>query len=122
MGRKIPIHEQGKPVRNWLHAADTANAITTIIESGDKAINQIYNICGGFEQENMKTITSIIQCYWEADVKPDQYVDFKYTRPGQDVRYAVDDSKLRSLGWKPEREFDKEIMGIVQFYKQNFIW
>ena len=122
MGRKIPIHEEGKPVRNWLHAADTANAITTIINSGDKAINQIYNICGGFEQDNMTTITSIIQCYWEADVYPDDYVDFKYTRPGQDVRYAVDDSKLRSLGWKPERKFDQEIMEIVQFYKQNFIW
>ena len=50
------------------------------------------------------------------------YVDTSYQRVGQDLRYALDDSKLRSLGWKPEKIFDDEISGIVDYYKTKFIW
>ena len=50
LGRKIPLHNNGTPIRNWLHAQDTANAVITIIESGTR--NEIYNIAGGFEQSN----------------------------------------------------------------------
>ena len=49
-------------------------------------------------------------------------MDFSVVRPGQDVRYALDDSKLRKLGWSPKRRFDKEIKSIVEHYKDNFIW
>jgi dTDP-D-glucose 4,6-dehydratase len=45
-----------------------------------------------------------------------------YSRAGQDVRYALDDSKLRALGWEPQAEFDKELKGIVEYYKNKFIW
>ena len=50
------------------------------------------------------------------------YIDLDCSRAGQDVRYAVDDSKLRSLGWEPKCDFDEEIKDIVNFYKNNFIW
>ena len=49
-------------------------------------------------------------------------VDFSYSRQGQDVRYALNDDKLRGLGWSPRKEFDKEIEKIVSFYKKNFVW
>jgi dTDP-D-glucose 4,6-dehydratase len=52
----------------------------------------------------------------------DDYIDTDYSRPGQDVRYALDDNKLRSLGWKPKKQFDLEIKQIVQYYKSKFIW
>ena len=52
----------------------------------------------------------------------EDYVDFKYERPGADLRYSIDDSKLRAIGWKPEYDFDDEIGEIVEFYKDNFIW
>ena len=51
-----------------------------------------------------------------------KYVDFSCNRPGQDVRYALDDSKLRALGWVPQKEFNTEIKDIVQYYKDKFIW
>ena len=122
LGRKIPLHNQGKPYRNWLHAEDTANAVITIIENGQ--VGEIYNIAGGFEQSNIDTVMKIIKSYYpEIDLKdPSQYIDFSIIRPGQDVRYALDDSKLKKIGWQPKRNFDLEVKNIVDYYKNTFIW
>ena len=122
LGRKIPLHNNGTPVRNWLHAKDTADGIITIINSGVK--NEIFNIAGGFEQSNIVTIEKIINEYLSElpiDYK-ERYLDFSVHRLGQDVRYALNDDKLRCLGWSPKCEFDLELKEIVNFYKQNFIW
>jgi dTDP-glucose 4,6-dehydratase len=119
LGRKIPIHNNGTPIRNWLHAADTAAAIITIIESGIK--NEIYNIAGGFEQSNIDTVKKIVKEY-NGDDNIEKYVDLSFSRVGQDARYALDDSKLRALGWKPTAVFDDELPSIVKYYKEKFIW
>jgi len=50
------------------------------------------------------------------------YVDFSFSRQGQDVRYALNDSKLRAIGWEPKKQFDKELKYIVDYYKNKFIW
>ena len=120
LNRKIPLHNNGTPIRNWLHAEDTANAIITIIESGVR--DEIYNICGGFEQTNLDTVKHILNCYGIDSSKLENYIDFSCNRKGQDVRYALDDSKLRSLGWSPNKIFNTEILNIVNYYKGNFIW
>jgi len=120
LGRKIPLHNSGTPVRNWLHAFDTAQAVITIIETGVK--NEIYNICGGFEQSNLVTVSKVINLYEENSTTLEDYCDFSYSRVGQDVRYALDDNKLKSLGWKPVMDFDKELKNIVKYYKNKFIW
>jgi dTDP-glucose 4,6-dehydratase len=120
LGRKIPLHNNGTPVRNWLHTEDTARAIITIIES--ETTNEIYNICGGFEQSNLETINKILKVSGLGEKEISNYIDFSYSRPGQDVRYALDDSKLRSLGWEPIKNFDEELTNIVKYYKDNFIW
>jgi dTDP-glucose 4,6-dehydratase len=119
-GRKIRLHDQGEPIRTWLHAADTAQAVMTVIEKGDA--NEIYNISGGFEQTNRDTVRKIIQSYYDDETDWEQYVDLGFNRPGQDVRYSVDDSKIRSLGWSPQKVFDHEIKTIVEFYQNNFRW
>ena len=119
LGKKIPLHNNGTPIRNWLHAADTANAVITIIESGVE--NEIYNIAGGFEQSNYETVKKLIKVYNGSDTIED-YLDLSYYRKGQDVRYALDDSKLRSLGWEPKAIFDQELEGIVDYYRHKFIW
>ena len=121
LGRKIPLHNNGTPVRNWLHAEDTASAITTIIESNVE--NEIYNIAGGFEQPNLDAVSKIISSYVGVeDYSIEDYIDVSFSRKGQDVRYALDDSKLKGLGWKPTKFYDKEIPAIVDYYKKNFIW
>ncbi len=121
LGRKIPLHNNGTPIRNWLHAEDTARAVLTIIDSQVK--NEIYNICGGFEQSNMETVTKIVSSVLKTSkVDIAEYVDVSYSRVGQDVRYALDDTKLRNLGWNPIKHFDLEIENIVDYYKDKFIW
>jgi dTDP-glucose 4,6-dehydratase len=119
LDRKIPLHNDGTPIRNWLHAQDTANAIITIIESGVE--NEIYNVCGGFEQSNLETVEKILKEYF-GDVNFSNYIDTTYSRQGQDVRYALDDSKLRTLGWEPKANFDQELKYIIEYYKNKFIW
>jgi len=118
LGRKIPLHNGGTPVRNWLHAADTAEAVITIIEAGVE--NEIYNIAGGFEQSNIDTVHKVIKEYGILDLY--NMVDLTYSRAGQDVRYALDDTKLRALGWEPKAVFDEELPKIVEYYKEKFIW
>lgn len=120
LGRKIPLHNGGSPIRNWLHAADTASAVIKIIECG--STNEIYNICGGYEQSNMDTVKKILISNNIDEKNIEQHIDFSCNRVGQDVRYALDDSKLRSLGWKTDKIFDEEIKGIVEYYKDRFIW
>ena len=119
-GKPIKLHDNGTPVRNWLHAADTAEAVIKIIDTG--AINEIFNVAGGFEQTNAETVRKIIKAFYATDKNWEQYVDFDTQREGQDVRYALNDRKLKNLGWSPERHFDDEIEEIVNYYKENFIW
>lgn len=119
IGRKIPLHNNGKPTRNWLHASDTAEAITTIIESGVR--NEIFNISGGIELPNVDVATKIIHGLF-GNVDINQYIDFSLQRPGIDVRYSVDDSKLRKLGWSPKTNFDEELSKMIQHYSNKFIW
>lgn len=123
LGRKIPLHEEGKPIRNWLHSSDTAEAIITIIEKGN--INEIYNISGHFEQSNITTVKQILSVYYDNfDENNDihKYIDIKVKRDGQDVRYGIDDTKLTNLGWKPLAIFKNELIEIIKYYKNNFIW
>lgn len=50
------------------------------------------------------------------------YIDADVTRPGQDVRYAIDDAKIKALGWMPRADFDTELKLIVEYYMTNFVW
>ena len=122
LGQKIPLHDGGKPTRIWLHAKDTAQAIVKIIDTGVK--NEIFNISGGFEQKNLdtvkKTVASFVDDDFDFDV--DSYINISYERKGHDLRYSIDDSKLRDLGWKPVCKFDDEIDEIVKYYRENFVW
>jgi dTDP-glucose 4,6-dehydratase len=119
--RQIPLHNNGLPIRNWLHAKDTARAVLSVINSGVE--NEIFNVAGGFEQSNIDTVKKIIDCYFEQPIEDyGRYLNFEISRAGQDVRYGINDDKIRSLGWKPESIFDEEIKEIVEYYKKVFIW
>jgi dTDP-glucose 4,6-dehydratase len=132
LGKRIPLHNEGTPIRNWLHAKDTAQAVITIIEAQSQ--NEIYNICGGYEQTNFDTVSKIIKLYHPKDITLEEefphykmnlntkYLDLSCVRQGQDVRYALNDNKLRALGWEPKAVFDEELPAIVEYYKENFIW
>jgi len=117
LGKKLPLHNNGSPIRNWLHANDTAGAIITIIEKD--CSNEIFNINGNLEQTNLQTFEKIIKIYKK---NVEDYIDCSYNREGQDLRYALNDDKLKGLGWKPIFKFDEEILNIVNYYKNKYIW
>jgi len=122
--KKIRLHNNGTPVRNWLHVEDTTSALLKIIEQLDiqpqNIKNKIFNISGGFEQSNIETVRKIINSYFKQEKNINDYVNFSYSRIGQDVRYSLNDDKLRNLGWSPKKIFDDEIVKIVEFYKNEF--
>lgn len=118
-GKKIFAHNNGEPYRNWLHVEDTVSGIMTVIRSGED--NEIYNIAGGYEQKNIDTIRKIIKEFDE-NIKEDEVISFDEDRVGQDTRYAVNDDKLRNLGWAPQKNFDEELPKIVKSFKENFRW
>ena len=121
LGRKINLHDEGKPVRNWLHADDTAEAVITIIKSG--ITNEIFNVSGNLEQENIITATNILEAFLgKKNVDTNQYFNLQFKRRGQDVRYALDDTKLRNLGWSNKIIFLNELPSIIEYYKNNFKW
>lgn len=121
LGKKIDLHDRGEPVRTWLHADDTATAVTAIIKSG--VVNEIYNISGNVEMPNREVIKKILTIYQGEDAA-EHWEDFVFDsqRVGQDVRYAINDSKLKALGWQPEANFDKALEDIVKYYIENFVW
>jgi dTDP-D-glucose 4,6-dehydratase len=111
----------GLPRRTWLHVSDTASAVMTIINSG--TINEIYNISGNYEEQNIVVAKKIIDNFYDVTEHGyDSFMDFSEQRVGQDVRYAIDDSKLKALGWNPVADFDKELVTIVDYYRNNFVW
>lgn len=120
LGRKIPIHNGGSPVRNWLHVRDTSSAIIKMIEIDRQ--NEIYNICGGFEQSNLETVSNIIKIFHGPHAVITEYLDLSYNRIGQDVRYALNDDKIRSIGWKPEIDFNEALVEIITGHKKRFVW
>jgi dTDP-glucose 4,6-dehydratase len=118
LGRKIDLHDFGKPRRTWLHISDTAEAVHTVIQTNVK--NEIFNISGNYEDSNLNVVAKIFDRF---------EIQFDYTkhvteliRPGQDVRYAINDEKLRGLGWTPQANFDTELTKIVKYYRQTFVW
>jgi dTDP-glucose 4,6-dehydratase len=119
VNRKIPLHENGLPRRTWLHVSDTVNAVITLIEK--EVTGEIFNISGNYETNNI-TIAKKIITLVKNTTDYDQHLDLSWSRPGQDVRYAIDDSKLKNLGWKAMADFDTELEKIVNYYKKNFIW
>lgn len=120
LGKKVPLHEHGKPIRTWLHARDTAKALMHLLEL--EKVNDVYNISGDVETTNLNVFKSILTEFGYDEKDYEQYADFSVKRPGQDVRYSIDDTKLRLLGWNNIMNFDIELPKIVQYHKNKFIW
>jgi dTDP-glucose 4,6-dehydratase len=118
IGRRIDLHDKGTPRRTWLHVDDTAEAVITLIES--KVRNEIYNISGNYEDSNLNVVKKILKLY-DNITNYEPYVQ-DLLRPGQDVRYAISDEKLKKIGWSPMANFDLELEKVVDYYKNNFVW
>jgi dTDP-glucose 4,6-dehydratase len=117
LGRRVDLHDKGTPRRTWLHVSDTAEAVLTVIKA--EVQNDIYNISGNYEDSNLHVVQKIFDRFGISDYE-NHITDL--VRPGQDVRYAIDESKLRALEWTPKADFDTELNDIVDWYRANFVW
>lgn len=114
--KKVPLYGAGMNIRDWIYVWDNCAAIDTVIHNGFSG--EIYNIAAGNEFTN-KTIAQMI-----LDIlgKSTKYIEYVTDRPGHDGRYGIDDSKIRSLGWKPKYNFKEALKETVSWYAQNIEW
>lgn len=117
MGLKIPIYGTGQNVRDWIHVEDHCRAVETVLNSG--STGEIYNVSSDAEKTNLEVVRTILKALG----KDDSLIEFVEDRPGHDVRYSLDSSKLRrELGWKPKHSFEKGIQDTVRWYAENKEW
>ncbi len=111
MKRGLPaiMHGDGSYVRAWLHVEDTVDAILTVMAKGERDV--IYNAGGECELRNIEVLRIIASVFGIPEHKAWVAVE---DRSGQDVRYSLDDSRLRALGWQPKRRFMAEIERIIE--------
>ncbi|WP_424002630.1 dTDP-glucose 4,6-dehydratase [Haloarcula salina] len=110
-GKSLPLYGDGTNVREWTYVEDTCRAVETVLEQG--TVGEIYNAGSGNEQRNIDVAESIVEA-----VGADQnLIEFVADRPGHDQRYALDSSKLQSLGWEAERTFESGLNATVDYYR-----
>lgn len=114
-GKKVPLMGKGENVRSWLHTSDHASAIDAVLQKG--GIGETY-VIGGEEKTNLEVTKKILDILG----KDDSFIEYVSHRLGHDFRYAIDDSKLRSLGWKPEHGFDTWLVEVVKWFQENEWW
>ncbi len=114
-GLPLPLYGDGRHVREWLHVSDHCAAIELVLRHG--IAGEVYNV-GGEDRENLDVVGRIVE---ETACDPG-LVRHVSDRPGHDRRYAVDDSKVRSLGWAPERTVDDGLPETIGWYRENRAW
>ena len=113
----LPVYGNGENIRDWLHVKDHCSAIDLIIHKG--RVGEVYNIGGHNERTNIQVVKTILK----ALDKPESLINFVKDRPGHDLRYAIDASKLEmELGWKAEYNFDSGIIQTIDWYLDNKSW
>jgi dTDP-glucose 4,6-dehydratase len=115
-GEPLPLYGDGKQIRDWLFVEDHCAGIERVLHEG--AAGEIYNVGGADELENIDVAGRIIELAG-ADRSLLRSVP---DRPGHDRRYSLDTSKLRGLGWAPEKPFEEGLRETVEWYRDNRAW
>ena len=127
-GKPLPVYGDGSQIRDWLYVEDHARALYKVVTEGE--IGETYNIGGHNEKRNIDVVHTI--CELLEELVPNKaegithykdLITFVKDRPGHDVRYAIDASKIeRELGWVPEETFETGMRKTVEWYLNNKVW
>jgi dTDP-glucose 4,6-dehydratase len=110
----VPIYGTGTNIRDWIYVQDHCSAIETVLEKG--AAGEVYNVSAGNEVTNIEIVKKILQQLG----KPESMINFVEDRPGHDMRYSLDSTKLRTqLGWQPEFSFKEALESTVKWYVEH---
>ena len=123
--KAIPVYSKGENIRDWLYVEDHANAIDLIFHSGKNG--ETYNICANDQWRNIYLLHKLCKVMDEKLNRPEgtsaKLITFVKDRPGHDLRYAIDSSKLQNeLGWQPSVSFEHGIEKTVDWYLNNQQW
>ncbi|EXA59741.1 dTDP-glucose 4,6-dehydratase [Acinetobacter baumannii 348935] len=125
-GKPLPVYGNGQQIRDWLFVEDHARALYQVATEG--IVGETYNIGGHNEKQNIEVVKTICKILDELKPRPEgktyaSLITFVNDRPGHDLRYAIDASKIeRELGWKPQESFETGIRKTVQWYLNNLEW
>jgi dTDP-glucose 4,6-dehydratase len=123
-GKPMPVYGKGENVRDWLFVEDHARALIKVIQEG--RVGEVYNIGGTAERRNIDVVTAICDLLDEmapAGRPHRDLISFVADRPGHDLRYAIDASKIRNeLGWRPRESFETGLSKTVRWYLDNEAW
>jgi len=115
--KPLPVYGKGENVRDWLYVTDHCRAIDLIVRKGTPG--EVYNIGGHNEWTNIDIVKEILRQLG----KPESLINFVTDRPGHDLRYGIDPSKIhKELGWLPETKFEDGLRLTIQWYKENQEW
>ncbi len=127
-GKDLPIYGDGKQIRDWLYVNDHVRALLTVALKGE--VGETYNIGGNNEVQNIQVVEKI--CDILDILIPDrlnglssyrELITYVQDRPGHDVRYAIDNTKIKSqLGWEPKESFKSGMQKTVEWYLSNLPW
>ncbi|MEM5813333.1 MAG: dTDP-glucose 4,6-dehydratase [Candidatus Aenigmatarchaeota archaeon] len=116
LNKRIPVYGSGENVRDWIYVEDNCEAIDIVLHKGNKG--EIYNIAGGQEIRNIDVVKMILNIM----NKPESLIEFVKDRPGHDLRYSLDISKIQKLGWRPKTKFEEGIRKTIEWYILNKWW
>jgi dTDP-glucose 4,6-dehydratase len=125
-GEPIPVYGKGENIRDWLYVTDHAEALYTVITKG--RIGETYNIGGNNERQNIelvRTLCTLMDKFAPMDNAKsyEELISFVTDRPGHDMRYAIDSTKIREeLGWEPKEDFESGFLKTVKWYLDNRVW
>jgi dTDP-D-glucose 4,6-dehydratase len=123
-GKDLPVYGKGNQIRDWLYVEDHARALVLVATQGK--VGETYNIGGHNEKQNIEVVKTICQILDDLVPKDDKYelqITYVADRPGHDMRYAIDASKIQwELGWTPQETFESGIRKTVQWYLDNQDW
>lgn len=129
-GRKIPLYGQGTNIRDWIHVSDHVEALITVLEKG--VIGNTYCVGGELELQNVDIVRYLLDLWvgverWDSRFLPvttfDDAVEYVADRPGHDLRYSIDNSKItQELGWKPKNDWTDGLTDTLNWYLSNWDW
>lgn len=125
-GKPLPVYGKGDQIRDWLHVEDHARALYKVVTEGE--LGETYNIGGHNEKKNIEVVHAL--CALLDELRPDSphcphasLITHVQDRPGHDLRYAIDASKIqRELNWTPIETFESGIRKTVEWYLNNLQW
>jgi len=115
-GQKVPLYGDGSNERDWLHVEDHCEAVIRVFRQG--ARGEIYNVAGSGRLSNLDLTRRLLNLLG----RNESFIDYVPDRKGHDWRYALDDAKLRALGWKPGRDFDGVFAEVIAWYREHQSW